>query len=236
MKPANLTVLLSLILIINAVSALSPRESLVLLGSSLSLEGWIGAVDGWTADSTEPHCEWTGVSCVNEIVVAIDLPSRHLAGTLPPEALRGLPFLKRLDLSHNPIYGVIPPAIAESCSLRTIKLSGTMLSGPIPKAICSMSWLINLDLWGTQVTALPPCMPPAIRTINLAHTRVTEVPEEVIAPELTVVDVTCTAIDCAEEAWDVYMCRDVECKPEEVPDVSWPAFVTHNECGNFILQ
>ena len=73
----------------------------------------------WPQEGTK-ECEWSGVTCqdtndqpnsmVNlkdNIVISLELPKWQLKGTLPPE-LAFLPYIEKIDLSNNQLYGPLP--------------------------------------------------------------------------------------------------------------------------------
>ena len=63
---------------------------------------------GWL-ENDDP-CQWHGVSCSAGNVVALDLYSNNLTGTLPLE-IGGFPALKTLTINGNPLSGPIPLTI-----------------------------------------------------------------------------------------------------------------------------
>ncbi|XBI42278.1 hypothetical protein VPH35_126630 [Triticum aestivum] len=89
------------------------------------------------------YCAWEGVTCSQRHrsrVVALDLNSQGLAGTISP-AVGNLTFLRTLNLSLNPLYGKIPPSIGSLHRLRYLGLQGNMLTGAIPSNISHCSSL-----------------------------------------------------------------------------------------------
>ena len=89
--------------------------------STNSVEQESGTVAWWKQNShwlsDDPVCYWYGVECVEEEgtqgrVVALNLSSNGLAGTLPAEIALLQADLRVLDLSKNDIEGNIPEAIA----------------------------------------------------------------------------------------------------------------------------
>lgn len=70
-------------------------------------ENWINK-EGWL-EAPDP-CSWHGVSCSEGKVVALDLYSNNLTGTLPLE-IGGFPDMKTLTINGNPLSGPIPLTI-----------------------------------------------------------------------------------------------------------------------------
>ncbi|PPD77683.1 hypothetical protein GOBAR_DD25388 [Gossypium barbadense] len=94
--------------------------------------------DNWTASTSV--CNWIGVSCgiLHKRVIALNLTSMNLRGTIPPH-LGNLSFLLSLDLSSNHFYGHLPKELGQLHRLRILQLSYNRLNGEIP------SWLGNLQ-------------------------------------------------------------------------------------------
>jgi hypothetical protein len=89
--------------------------------STNAMEQESGTMPWWKQNShwlsDDPVCSWYGVECVEEEeetqgrVVALNLSSNGLAGTLPAEIALLQADLRVLDLSKNDIEGNIPAAI-----------------------------------------------------------------------------------------------------------------------------
>ncbi|KAG4204282.1 hypothetical protein ERO13_A04G039000v2 [Gossypium hirsutum] len=94
--------------------------------------------NNWTASTSV--CNWIGVSCgiLHKRVIALNLTSMNLRGTIPPH-LGNLSFLLSLDLSSNHFYGHLPKELGQLHRLRILRLSYNRLNGEIP------SWLGNLQ-------------------------------------------------------------------------------------------
>ncbi|TYG71489.1 hypothetical protein ES288_D05G401100v1 [Gossypium darwinii] len=93
--------------------------------------------NNWTASTSV--CNWIGVSCgiLHKRVIALNLISMNLRGTIPPH-LGNLSFLLSLDLSSNHFYGHLPKELGQLHRLRILRLSYNSLNGEIP------SWLWNI--------------------------------------------------------------------------------------------
>ncbi|XP_068641988.1 uncharacterized protein [Aristolochia californica] len=125
-------------------------------------------LDLWTS-STGPHCDWTGISCINNSVVAVSLVNVSIVTKIPsgfsqlrnlenltlsnnyipgtfPISLLDCPKLKILDLSQNYFVGTIPSDIDRLSNLRHLNLSGNNFTGDIPVAISRLPNLVTLFL------------------------------------------------------------------------------------------
>jgi len=79
-------------------------EALVAIYEATGGEDWLNKT-GWL-QATDP-CQWYGVSCSEGQVVALDLYSNNLTGTLPLD-IGGFPYLKTLTINGNPLSGPVP--------------------------------------------------------------------------------------------------------------------------------
>ncbi|KAJ9558932.1 hypothetical protein OSB04_013546 [Centaurea solstitialis] len=113
----------------------------------------------WT--TATDFCKWEGITCDNsKQVTAINLPSKNLAGTLPPE-LNNLSQLKSLNLPRNHLSGDLPP-LADLTLLEKINLDTNNFTAIPPDFFAGLTSLQtftiseNLDLspW-TLPTELP---------------------------------------------------------------------------------
>lgn len=100
----------------------------------------------WDLDSVGAetlYCdELEGVAC-NSVgnVVAIELPAKGLAGTIP-EDLGHLEFLERLDLRDNRLRGALPPDL-RLAPLRVLEIGGNRLRGIVPHVLCRKEGVNN---------------------------------------------------------------------------------------------
>lgn len=83
-------------------------EALVAIYTATGGAEWTIA-DGWLEDANP--CQWHGVSCSEGNVVALDLYSNNLTGSLPLE-IGGFPNLKTLTINGNPLSGPVPLTIS----------------------------------------------------------------------------------------------------------------------------
>ena len=99
--------------------------------------------------------EWQGISIFDGRVVALDISSEGLTGTIPSE-LGSLANLRRLFLYNNQLAGEIPTELGSLANLRRLLLWGNQLTGGIPTELGSLANLLSLDLSGNQLTGEIP--------------------------------------------------------------------------------
>lgn len=96
--------------------------TLMTLYDALDGENWIDVV-GWRENNNCNPCSWTGITCTDDRVTAIDLSSKGLNGLLP--AFEPLTELVEINLSDNDLHGALP-IISQTLypNLVNINLSG----------------------------------------------------------------------------------------------------------------
>ncbi|TVU03411.1 hypothetical protein EJB05_51049, partial [Eragrostis curvula] len=137
-------------------SSETDRQALLCLRSHLSDPS--GALDSWRNESLS-FCEWHGVSCgtpQTARVVALDLASLHITGSLSP-CIAQLNFLTSIDMASNQINGHIPPEIGKLTQLRYLNLSMNSITGVIPDTISSCSHLEVITIMNNSIAGeIPP--------------------------------------------------------------------------------
>ncbi|XP_038970740.1 receptor kinase-like protein Xa21 [Phoenix dactylifera] len=130
----------------NNSKSVSDHSALISFRSSI-YDVPYGALSSW--DNKSLHfCQWQGVTCGSrhpERVIALDLPSLGLAGTISP-SVANLTFLRRLSLQENKLDGSIPQELGHLHRLRLLNLSVNSLHGQIPSSLGNCRHLISLDL------------------------------------------------------------------------------------------
>ncbi|KAL6839026.1 hypothetical protein ACP4OV_031080 [Aristida adscensionis] len=94
-----------------------------------------GVLASWNQSTS--YCSWEGITCGKRHhgrVVALDLRSQGLRGTISPE-IGNITFLRLLNLSHNNLQGEIPASIGSLRRLQRLDLRKNMLTGGIPSNI-----------------------------------------------------------------------------------------------------
>ncbi|QCE01358.1 probable inactive receptor-like protein kinase At3g56050 isoform X2 [Vigna unguiculata] len=91
-----------------------------------------GALTDWVDDdaSFDP-CNWFGVECSDERVVALNLKDLCLEGTLAPELVK-LNHIKSIVLRNNSFSGTIPEGFVELKELEVLDLGYNNFSGYLP--------------------------------------------------------------------------------------------------------
>jgi|GEM_PF-2856792 len=114
------------------------RDALVALYNSTDGDNWIDSTNWLEGD----YCDWFGITCDLDNVIAINLIGNELNGTLPPELVT-LSNLQALILQNNQISGGIPPELGNLTNLVVLQLADNPFGGPIPAELGNLS---NLDL------------------------------------------------------------------------------------------
>jgi hypothetical protein len=129
------------------------RAALEGLYASLGGARWRRAA-GWGA--APDHCSWQGVTCCAPAqapgcapaggVVALDLASNGLEGSLPAGAFAGLePSLEALNLFDNLIAGPLPESLGALRRLKVLLVSGNALAGALPGGVGALPRLTQFD-------------------------------------------------------------------------------------------
>jgi Leucine-rich repeat (LRR) protein len=109
------------------------------------------------SSSTNNPCteEWSGLTCafpspyVVYFVVAIELPSYNLQGTLP-DSIAAFQHLQELNVRHNSITSTLPASIGDLLELQALNIQGNQINGTIPAEIGQLSQLGILSLERNQ--------------------------------------------------------------------------------------
>ncbi|XVF82907.1 hypothetical protein PTKIN_Ptkin16aG0088700 [Pterospermum kingtungense] len=111
--------------------------------------------NNWTA--TTSVCNWVGVSCAakHRRVVALNLPSMDLDGTIPPQ-LGNLSFLGSLNLSYNNIHGHLPTELGQLSRLKLMDFSNNFLIGKIPSSFGRLNKVSQLIFWKNSLAGIIP--------------------------------------------------------------------------------
>ena len=126
--------------------------ALVALFEATDIPTWPDST-GWGVSETP--CSWEGVLCESGSVTRLNLGSRGLTGTIPPE-LGDLSALWDLSLPGNNLSGPIPPELANLSNLEVLYLFWNNLTGTIPPEIGSLADLTVLGLHGNGLTGSIP--------------------------------------------------------------------------------
>ena len=111
---------------------------------------------GWKTNDDE--CTWYGISCDDNAIVEISLPSNRLSGTIPSEfALAGLGGkVSVLDLSENSLGGSLPSELGDFHNLNVLDLKFNAFTGAIPAELKHLTKLISLRLHSNKLEGAMP--------------------------------------------------------------------------------
>ena len=157
---------------------------------------------GWGGDpGTE--CDWYGVECQDDHVVAISLWDNNLEGMLPaslgglsqlewldfydnnlsgeaPPELGGLTNLVYLDLTYNEFSGELPSTLSNLTNLEYLYIFGNRFSGEIPSWLGNLTNLISLELGENPFTG---ALPDSLANLNLMYLNVGGARLDPVLPE-----------------------------------------------------
>ncbi|XP_073103202.1 uncharacterized protein [Elaeis guineensis] len=138
------------------------------------------ALSSW--DNKSLHfCQWKGVTCGSrhpERVIALDLPSFGLAGTIS-SSIANLTFLRRLSLQENQLHGSIPQDLGHLRRLVRLNLSLNSLEGQIPSSLGNCRHLISVDLGNNRLKGQVPHelgLLPQLMVLILRWNKLTGIP------------------------------------------------------------
>ncbi|XP_042440880.1 LRR receptor-like serine/threonine-protein kinase ERECTA [Zingiber officinale] len=155
---------------------LDPIDFLALQAIRKSLDDMPGSEFFSAWDFTGDPCDFPGVFCVRDHVVALALGDPRagapgLNGRLDP-ALGRLSALAELSLVPGRVTGPIPDALSSCSELRFLVLSNNLLSGPVPTSLAGLPHLRTLDLGYNQLTGSIPASiasSPKLSNLILCH-------------------------------------------------------------------
>ncbi|OWM87174.1 hypothetical protein CDL15_Pgr010206 [Punica granatum] len=185
-----------------AVAILDPIDFLALQSVRKSLNDLPGSSFFASWDFTSDPCNFAGVYCDADKVVALNLGdpragSPGLTGRIDPaigkfsslaeltivpgrvfgqlpQTLYQLKSLRFLAISRNFISGVIPANLGLLRGLRTLDLSYNQLTGSIPRSLGTLPELSNLILCQNKLSgSVPPLVSPSLTRLDLKHNGLT---------------------------------------------------------------
>ncbi len=98
---------------------------------------------------------WNGVACSNGDVVALDLRSFGLAGSLPA-SFSALSSLQQLSLQSNSFNGTLPAAWSALTQLTLLELQSNQVAGTLPSAWSALAGLSRLNLASNALVSTIP--------------------------------------------------------------------------------
>ncbi|CAN1176352.1 LRR receptor-like serine/threonine-protein kinase ER1 [Linum perenne] len=160
-------VLLLMTLCFFSDAILDPVDFLALQSIRKSIDDMPGSNFFSTWDFTSDPCNFAGVYCDSDRVIALNLGdpsagSPGLIGRIDP-SIGKLTSLAELSIVPGRILGTIPESISQLTELRFFAVSRNFLSGNLPVSLGQLSNLKTLDLSYNQLTGI---VPPSIGSIT----------------------------------------------------------------------
>jgi len=120
---------------------------------------------GLSLEPTLQECQWSGVECRDDIVVALDFTGKEVLEGSMPRSLAYLPSLEALDLSKHGLKGAVPyPCLNQWKKLRTLDLGENQLTS-IFTGMETGSWSAMENL-GAKNNALDETVPEALAALT----------------------------------------------------------------------
>ncbi|XP_074319990.1 uncharacterized protein LOC141656831 [Silene latifolia] len=121
-----------------------------------------GVLRSW--NNSIHHCDWEGVTCGrnNNRVIALELYSRGLAGTVSP-FIGNLTFLRDIKLYNNSLSGEIHPEFGRLFGLQKLDLENNTFVGKIP---ANLTRCINLRYFSVAGNKLEGELPKEFGTLS----------------------------------------------------------------------
>ncbi|CAH1417627.1 unnamed protein product [Lactuca virosa] len=155
---------------------LDPVDFLALQSIRKSLEDMPGSNYFSSWDFTSDPCNFAGVYCEGEKVVALNLGDPRagapgLSGRLNP-AIGKLTALAEFTVVPGRIMGALPSTLSQLKNLRFLAVSRNFISHEIPATLGELRWLRTLDLSYNQITGGVPWAIgnlPSLTNLILCH-------------------------------------------------------------------
>ncbi|XP_009804124.1 uncharacterized protein LOC107773194 [Nicotiana tabacum] len=177
------------------VAILEPIDFLALQAIHKSLDDLPGSKFFASWDFTSDPCNFAGVYCDGDKVIALNLGdpragSPGLTGRLDP-AIGKLSALAEFTVVPGRIIGVLPESFSHLKNLRFLGVSRNFLSGRIPAGLGQLRGLQTLDLSFNQLTGNIPWSIgtiPALFNVILCHNRISGSVPPFVSQRLTRLD------------------------------------------------
>ncbi|KAK6940887.1 Leucine-rich repeat-containing N-terminal, plant-type [Dillenia turbinata] len=174
---------------------LDPLDFLALQSIRKALEDLPGSNFFSSWDFTSDPCNFAGVYCEGDKVIALNLGdpragSPGLTGRLDP-SLGKLSQLAELTIVPGRVMGSIPDTLSQLKNLRFLGLSRNFISGPIPASLGELRRLQTLDLSYNQLTGSIPgslATLPVLSNAILCHNRLSGSIPGFVSPTLSRLD------------------------------------------------
>nr|XP_027116252.1 probably inactive leucine-rich repeat receptor-like protein kinase IMK2 [Coffea arabica] len=186
-------VLLHSCLVAHAI--LNPIDFLALQSIRKSLDDLPGSHFFASWDFTSDPCNFAGVYCVGDNVIALNLGdpragSPGLTGRLDP-AIGKLSALTEFTVVPGRIIGPLPESLSQLKNLRFLAVSRNFISGQIPATLGQLRGLHTLDLSFNQLAGSIPWSVgalPALSNVILCHNRLSGPVPPFVSQTLTRLD------------------------------------------------
>lgn len=186
-------VLLHSCLVAHAI--LNPIDFLALQSIRKSLDDLPGSHFFASWDFTSDPCNFAGVYCVGDNVIALNLGdpragSPGLTGRLDP-AIGKLSALTEFTVVPGRIVGPLPESLSQLKNLRFLAVSRNFISGQIPATLGQLRGLHTLDLSFNQLAGSIPWSVgalPALSNVILCHNRLSGPVPPFVSQTLTRLD------------------------------------------------
>lgn len=163
---------------LNVFAILDPVDFLALQAIRKSLDDLPGSNFFASWDFTSDPCNFAGVYCDADKVIALNLGdpragSPGLTGRLDP-AIGKLTSLAELSIVPGRVIGKLPQSLSQLKNLRFFAMSRNFVSGEIPATLGQLRGLRTLDLSYNQLTgAIPQSIGtlPEISNVILCHNK-----------------------------------------------------------------
>ncbi|XVF49441.1 hypothetical protein PTKIN_Ptkin04bG0012300 [Pterospermum kingtungense] len=152
-------------------SLTTDQSTLLALKAHINPETLNILANNWTTATTV--CNWIGITCGCQPlrVIALNLSSMGLKGTIPPH-IGNLSSLALLSIQNNSFHGSVPEEVAHLHSLKTLDYGANFLTGEIPLQLWSLPELENFVLKDNNfVGAVPSSFSniTSLKKIDLSH-------------------------------------------------------------------
>ncbi|KAL3517519.1 hypothetical protein ACH5RR_020108 [Cinchona calisaya] len=179
-----------------AHAILDPIDFLALQSIRKSLDDLPGSNYFASWDFTSDPCNFAGVYCDGDNVIALNLGdpragSPGLTGRLDP-AIGKLSGLAELTVVPGRIIGPLPGTLSQLKNLRFLGVSRNFISGQIPATLGELRGLQTLDLSFNQLTGSIPWSVgalPALSNVILGHNRLSGPVPPFVSQRLTRLDI-----------------------------------------------
>ncbi|KAF7804794.1 putative inactive leucine-rich repeat receptor-like protein kinase IMK2 [Senna tora] len=186
---------------LRARAMLDPVDFLALQSIRKALDDMPGSnfLSSW--DFTSDPCNFAGVYCDSDRVIALNLGDPRagapgLTGKLD-QAIGKLSALAELTVVPGRMYGPLPQSLSNLKNLRFLGISKNFISGEIPATLGQLHNLRTLDLSYNQLTgAIPPSIGalPGLNNVILCHNRLSGTVPSFASQTLTRLDLKHNAL------------------------------------------